>query len=73
MASYAALLSLRSHISRVLAGGLEQVLTWADQLVLAQKQDAETMRRIQASGIPLLALVNGSLEESSLEKTAHSQ
>jgi hypothetical protein len=30
-------------------------------------------RRIQASGIPLLALVNGSLEESSLEKTAHSQ
>src|ERR1700693_1486291 len=61
------------HIGRLLAGSLEQVLTWADQLVLAQKQDAETMRRIQASGIPLLALVNGSLEESSLEKTAHSQ
>jgi GDP-mannose 6-dehydrogenase len=61
------------HIGRLLAGSLEQVLTWADQLVLAQKQDAETMRRIQASGIPLLALVSGSLEESSLEKAAHSQ
>ncbi len=61
------------HIGRLLADSLEQVLTWADQLVLAQKQDAETMRRIQASGIPLLALVNGSLEESSLEKAAHSQ
>jgi GDP-mannose 6-dehydrogenase len=52
------------HISRLLAGSLEQVLTWADHLVLAQKQSAETMQRIQASGIPLIALVNGSLEPS---------
>jgi GDP-mannose 6-dehydrogenase len=59
------------HIGRLLAASLEQVLAWADHLVLAQKQDAETMRRIQASGIPLLALVNGSLEESSLEKAVH--
>ena len=52
------------HIGRLLAGSLEQVLTWADHLVLAQKQSAETIERIQASGIPLMALVNGSLEAS---------
>jgi GDP-mannose 6-dehydrogenase len=48
------------HISRLLAGSLEQVLGWADHLVLAQKQSAETMSRIESSGIPLVALVNGS-------------
>lgn len=64
------------HISRLLAGSLEQMLTWADYLVLAQKQSAETMQRIQASGIPLIALVNGSLEpslaSSALEGVEHS-
>jgi hypothetical protein len=51
----------------LLAGSLEQVLTWADHLVLAQKQSAETIERIQASGIPLMALVNGSLEASAFK------
>ena len=55
------------HIGRLLAGSLEQVLTWADHLVLAQKQSAETIERIQASGIPLMALVNGSLEASAFK------
>jgi GDP-mannose 6-dehydrogenase len=59
------------HISRLLAGSLEQVLRWADHLVLAQKQSEETMRRIQASGIPLLALVNGTLQSSALEGAEH--
>jgi GDP-mannose 6-dehydrogenase len=60
------------HISRLLAGDLEQVLQWADHLVLAQKQSAETMQRIQASGIPVMALVNGSLEASVFEGAEHS-
>jgi len=59
------------HISRLLAGNLEQVLRWADHLVLAQKQDEKTMRRIQASGIPLMALVNGTLHSSALEGAEH--
>jgi GDP-mannose 6-dehydrogenase len=59
------------HISRLLAGSLEQVLRWADHLVLAQKQDEKTMRRIQASGIPLMALVNGTLQSSALEGAEH--
>ena len=52
------------HIGRLLTSNLEQVLGWADHLVLAQKQSAETMERIQASGIPLVALVNGSMQPS---------
>jgi GDP-mannose 6-dehydrogenase len=52
------------HISRLLAGSLEQLLEWADYIVLAQKQSVETLQVICASGIPLLALVNGSLEAS---------
>jgi GDP-mannose 6-dehydrogenase len=46
------------HISRLLAGRLDDVLKWADHLVLAQKQSDETMQVINASGIPLMALVN---------------
>jgi GDP-mannose 6-dehydrogenase len=64
------------HINRLLTSNLEQVLGWADHLVLAQKQNAETMERIQASGIPLLALVNGcmqpSLGSSVMEGARHS-
>jgi GDP-mannose 6-dehydrogenase len=63
------------HIGRLLEGSLEQVLGWADHLVLAQKQSSETMERIRASGIPVVALVNGSLQPSpagaTLERAVH--
>jgi len=49
------------HIGRLLENNLQGVLDWADYLVLAQKQDAETMERIRASGLPLLGLVEGSM------------
>ena len=48
------------HIGRLLYS-LDDVLGWADHLVLAQKQDAHTMQKIRASAIPLMALVDGSL------------
>jgi GDP-mannose 6-dehydrogenase len=48
------------HIGRLLTGSLDAVLAWADHLVLAQKQTTEAMEQIQASGLPLLGLVNGS-------------
>ena len=41
------------HIGRLLAASLDQVLGWADHLVLAQKQSAETMQAIRASGLPV--------------------
>jgi len=64
------------HISRLLAASLEDVLGWADHLVLAQKQSAVTMQRIEQSGIPVVALVNGVLAptapRSTLEGVEHS-
>jgi GDP-mannose 6-dehydrogenase len=51
------------HIGRLLCG-LDQVLGWADHLVLAQKQEAATMERIRSSGIPMMAIVNGSLQST---------
>ena len=60
------------HIGRLLTGSLEQVLGWADHLVLAQKQSADAMRRIQERGLPLMALVNGTLQSSVLEGTRNS-
>jgi len=50
------------HIGRLLTSSLDQILAWADHLVLAQKQTAGAMQQIQASGLPILGLVNGSLQ-----------
>jgi GDP-mannose 6-dehydrogenase len=52
------------HIGRLLTGSLDQILAWADHLVLAQRQTAAAMQQIQASGIPVLGLVNGSLQST---------
>ena len=49
------------HIGRLLAD-LNQVLDWADHLVLAQKQDAATMERIRTAGLPIVPLVHGSIQ-----------
>lgn len=51
------------HIGRLLCG-LDAILSWADHLVLAQKQNEETMERIRASGIPVMAVVNGSVQST---------
>jgi len=53
------------HIGRLLTSSLEQILEWADHLVLVQKQAAEAMEQIQASRLPVLGLVNGSFREAS--------
>jgi len=52
------------HIGRLLAANLEQVLGWADHLVLAQKQNAATMELIRNSGLPVAGLVNGTVQSS---------
>jgi len=51
-------------IGRLLAANLEQVLGWADHLVLAQKQSETTMEMIRNSGLPVTGLVNGSVHSS---------
>ncbi len=55
------------HIGRLLAASLDQVLKWADHLVLAQKQSDETMQVIRASGIPVMELVTGPLEAAAVK------
>lgn len=52
------------HIGRLLVSNVDQILIWADQLVLAQKQDAAIMDRISERGLPIVDLVRGSLKAS---------
>lgn len=52
------------HIGRLLENNLQGVLDWADYLVVAQKQNAETMELIRTSGLPVLGLVDGSMRLS---------
>ena len=49
------------HIGRLMTVGLDQILEWADHLVLAQRQPLALVRRIRESGIPVLDLMNGCL------------
>lgn len=52
------------HIGRVLMSTLDELLEWADHLVLAQKQSSEAAARIEASGIPVLDLASGCCEST---------
>lgn len=54
------------HIGRLLVSDLDQILGWADHLVLAQKQNAEIMGRISESGLQAMDLVQGSLDSRSM-------
>jgi GDP-mannose 6-dehydrogenase len=47
------------HIGRLLTRSLDQILGWADHLVLAQEQPREAVCRIQESCIPVLDLTGG--------------
>jgi GDP-mannose 6-dehydrogenase len=58
------LLETIPHIGRLLTGSLDEILGWADHLVVAQKQARAARARIQASGLPVLDLVNGILESA---------
>jgi GDP-mannose 6-dehydrogenase len=52
------------HVGRLLVSNIDQILSWADYVVLAQKQDSETMERIYESGLLTVDLVRGSLKAS---------
>ncbi len=52
------------HIGRLLTSSLDQILTWADHLVLTQQQTAAAMEQIQASGLPVLGLVHGAKQST---------
>jgi GDP-mannose 6-dehydrogenase len=46
------------HIGRLMQPSVENLLEWADHLVLAQKQGGAMADKIAASGLPVLDLVN---------------
>ena len=46
------------HIGRLLDRSLEQLLGWAEHIVIAQNQTASAMERIVASGLPVLDLTS---------------
>jgi GDP-mannose 6-dehydrogenase len=48
------------HIGRLMEARLEGVLGWADQLIVAQKQNEATVAQIRNSGLPVLDLVRSS-------------
>jgi len=52
------------HIGRLLTGSLDQILEWADHLVLAQRQSPATAHQIRVSGIPVLDLLDFGLQSA---------
>jgi GDP-mannose 6-dehydrogenase len=50
------------HIGRLLQSSLDNVIHWADHLIVAQKPTTEMAKQIEASGLPVLDLVGSSLK-----------
>lgn len=48
------------HIGRLMEGTLENVLAWADHLIVAQKQSDAVVTQIRKSGLPVLDLIRSS-------------
>jgi GDP-mannose 6-dehydrogenase len=51
------------HIGRLLQAEMENVLDWADHLIVAQKPNEEMARQIVASGLPVLDLLGTGMFE----------
>lgn len=55
------LLNAIPHIGRLIESTLENLLAWADQLVVTQKQTASGIRGIRGSGLPVIDLAGTGL------------
>ena len=55
------------HISRLMDSSLDQLLSWSQYLVIAQKQSVEAVQQIEASGLPILDLVGTSLTRPAVQ------
>ena len=63
------ILKMIPHIGRLMESDLNRLLGWADYVVVAQKQSGAITQQIQASGLPILDLVGGSLTTPALTTT----
>lgn len=52
------------HIGRLLDAHLENTLSWADHLVIAQKPDDCIRRQIESSGLPVTSLIGAALPDT---------
>ncbi|HWB82802.1 MAG TPA: nucleotide sugar dehydrogenase [Bryobacteraceae bacterium] len=52
------LLAAIPHIEKIFAPSLEEMLGWADSLIVAQKPTPEIAAIVRASGLPVLDLIN---------------
>ncbi len=66
------ILNVIPHIGRLLQRSLDDVLDWAEYIVVAQKQTAEASERIEASGLPVLDLISGALAANGVRSVAQS-
>ncbi len=66
------ILNVIPHIGRLLQRSLDDVLGWAEYVVVAQKQTAEAGERIEASGLPVLDLISGALAANGVTSAAQS-
>ena len=57
------------HISRLLASGIGDVLSWADHLVVTQKLTPELKRAVAESGLPVLDLAAAGLSSGRVSQT----
>lgn len=48
------------HIGRLMESSLDSLLSWADQIVIAQKPSEIVAAQIRESGLPVIDLINGS-------------
>ncbi len=66
------ILNVIPHIGRLLQRSLDDVLTWAEYIVVAQKQTPQASQRIEASGLPVLDLISGELAANGVTSVARS-
>jgi GDP-mannose 6-dehydrogenase len=64
------LLNAIPHISRVLEPKLENLTSWADQLVVTQKPTAEAAAIIQRSGLPVIDVAGAGMARTAQPVTA---
>jgi GDP-mannose 6-dehydrogenase len=51
-------LSAIPHIGKLMVGRVEELLDWAEYVVITQRPAARFMERIQATGVPVLDLAS---------------
>ena len=66
------LLTAIPHISKLMDSNLDDMLAWAEHVVLMQKPTPEAMQKIRAAGVPVLDMVGGKLVSAEVAASSRS-